>query len=153
MDADLCWTQIYVGHRYMLDTDLRWSTGPSWTTFSTIFGLFPGGPRSVPRTFFINGKVLQIGSRGVLGWFWKFFSEVFRKVPRSFSRTPGRFWGLLEKIGLGPLGAPWAPHVLWGGLGDCLMRIPIQTPDQRPGWPLLVCRTWRPESALIYNLH
>ena len=97
LDTDLCWTQIYVGHRSMLDTDLswttdlRWSTGPSWTTFSTIFGLFPGGPRSVPRTFFINGKVLPRGSGGVLSDFFRFFSEVFRKVPRSFSGTPGRF--------------------------------------------------------------
>ena len=85
----------------MLDTDLRWSTGPSWTTFSTIFGLFPGGPRSVPRTFFINGKALQIGSRGVFGWFWRFFSEVFRKVFRSIPRTPGWFWGTFGKNGSG----------------------------------------------------
>ena len=25
--------------------------------------------------------------------FFRFFSEVFRKVPRSFSGTPGGFWG------------------------------------------------------------
>ena len=62
LDTDLSWT-----------TDLRWSTGPSWTTFSTIFGLFPGGPRSVPRTFFINGKVFQIGSRGVFDNFFSIF--------------------------------------------------------------------------------
>ena len=86
LDTDLSWT-----------TDLRWSTGPSWTTFSTIFGLFPGGPRSVPRTFFINGKALQIGSRGVLSDFFLFFLEVFRKVPRSFSRTPGWFRGTFGK--------------------------------------------------------
>ena len=60
LDTDLCWTQIYVGHRSVLDTDLswtidlRWSTGPSWTTFSTIFGLFPTGPRSVPGLSLIH---------------------------------------------------------------------------------------------------
>ena len=67
LDTDLCWTQIYGGHRSVLDTDLRWSTGPSWTTFSTIFGLFPGGPRSVPRAFFIT--VMERYSREVLGVF------------------------------------------------------------------------------------
>ena len=82
LDTDLSWT-----------TDLRWSTGPSWATFSTIFGLFPGGPRSVPRTFFINGKVLQIGSRGVLS---NFFSIFFR---RCSGRSPDHFPALLEGFG------------------------------------------------------
>ena len=87
-----------------LTTEPSWSTGPSWTTFSTIFRLFPGGPRSVPRTFFINRKALPRGSGGVLGWFWRFFSEVFRKVPRSFSSTPGWFWSTFAKSGQGGLG-------------------------------------------------
>ena len=97
LDTDICWTQIYGGHRSVLDTDLRWSTGPSWVTFSTIFGLFPGGPRSVPGRFFINRKALQIGSRGVLSNVFSIFSEMFRKVPRSFSGTPGLFLGTFGK--------------------------------------------------------
>ena len=102
----------------MFDTDLRWSTGPSWSTFSTIFGLFPGGPRNVPGRFFINGKVLPRGSGVVLSDFFRFFSEVFRKVPRSFSGTPGRFLGTFGKMS-GVRGG------VRRGLGDCLMRIPI----------------------------
>ena len=88
LGTDLSWTQICVAHRYMLytdiswTTDLRWSIGPSWVIFSTIFGLFPGGPWSVPGRFFINGKVLPRGSGGVLSDFFRLFSEVFRKVSR-----------------------------------------------------------------------
>ena len=71
VDTDLCWTQIYFGHRSKLDsdpswtTDLSWTTGPSWVTFLTIFGLFPGGPRSVPRAFLLMERY----SREVLGVF------------------------------------------------------------------------------------
>ena len=36
--------------------------------------------------------------------FFRFFSEVFRKVPRSFSGTPGGFWGTLGKNGSGVWG-------------------------------------------------
>ena len=91
VDTDLCWTQIYVGHRSVLDTDLRWSTGPSWATFLTIFGHFPSGPRSVPGTFFINGKALQIGSRGVFEWFWRFFRRCSGRSPDQFPALPDVF--------------------------------------------------------------
>ena len=102
-----------------MDTDLSWTTGPSWVTFSTIFGLFPGGPRSVPGRFFINGKVLPRGSGGVLSDFFRFFSEVFRKVPRSFSETPGRFSGDFGKKwsrGQGFLTASRQPLEMWGNI-------------------------------------
>ena len=126
LDTDLCWTQIYVKHRSMLATDLSWpqiyvghrsmldnrSKVVNWTTFWTIFGLFPGGHRSVPRTFFINRKALPRGSGGVLSDFFRLFRKVFRKVPRSFSSTPGWFLRIFGKIGfgaLGPLGPPLGP--------------------------------------------
>ncbi len=115
MDTDLSWTQIYVGHRSMLDTDLswttdpRWSTGPSWVTFSDNFRTFSRWSLEGSREIFINRKALLRGSRGVLP---NFFSELFRKVPRSFSSTPGCFSSIFGKIGfgaLGPLGPPWGP--------------------------------------------
>ena len=61
------------------------------TTFSTFFGLFRGCPRSVPMTFRHHRKVSPRHSRGVLGQFFRLFSDMFRKVPRYFSKTPGQF--------------------------------------------------------------
>ena len=75
-------------------------------------------------------------SRKVLEVFWEGFGDFFRKCsgrsPNHFPGLPEGFGGLLGKMGLGS----------GVGLGDCLMRIPIQTPDQRPGRPLLV-NMWR----------
>ena len=71
--------------------------------------IFLGGPGSVPRTFFINRKVLPRGSGGVLVEFVRLFWKVFRKVPRSFSSTPGWPLNIFGKIGFGALWAPRAP--------------------------------------------
>ena len=88
LDTGICWTQIYVGHRSVLDTDLRWSAGPSWVTFSTIFGLFPDGARSVPGRFFINRKALPRGSGGVFG---NFFRTCSGRSPDHFPALPDGF--------------------------------------------------------------
>ena len=107
LDTDLSWT-----------TDLRWSTGPSWTTFSTIFGLFPSGPRSVPGRFFINGKVLPQGSGGVLSdFFFDFFRRCSGRSPDHFPGLPEGFWGLLKELVWGPRGPMGPPMGPWGPIG------------------------------------
>ena len=93
--------------------------------FSTFFGLFRGCPRSVPMTFRHHRKVSPQGFRGVLGQFFRLFSDMFGKVPRYFSSTPGWFLSIFGKIGSGGDKGE-------GGLGPVPYISFKGTPDLRP---------------------
>ena len=97
---------MYVGRRSMLDNR---SKVVNWTTFSIIFGLFPGSPMSVPRTIFINRKVPPRGSGAVLRNFSRFFRKVFRKPPDHFPALLDVFSALFENMvwGLGGGSEGW----------------------------------------------
>ena len=101
LDTDLWWTQIYVGHRYKLDNRSKVVNWSKLVDFFDDFRTFSKWSQECSQDIFIKRKVLPRGSGGVLSDFFRFVSEVFGKVPRSFSGTPGWFLGTFGKNGSG----------------------------------------------------